>query len=111
MSQLAPTLSDLTPFERSLIRAYRGLRASRPSQQAVWAALLVFTLNVVAMAASSGSRMGFTSLLVISALQASVVTPICIAPGILAYAFGFTRRVPHRWAVLVALFLAAGSLS
>ena len=55
--------------------------------------------------------MGFTALQAISALEAAVVTAICIAPGILAYALGFTRRVPHRWAVLVAMFLAVGSLS
>lgn len=111
MSQPESTLSDLTSFEQRLVMAYRGRAALRPSHRAMWAALVALALNVVAMAASSGLPMGFTELLVISALQASVVTAICVTPGILAYAVALTQRVHHRWAVLAAMFLAAGSLA
>ena len=110
MSQPASTLSDLSPFERSLIRVFRTLRAARPSSQAMLATLVTFALNVVAMAATSVSSMDSASVLVMSALQAAVVTAICIAPGVLAYVFGVTRRV-HHWAMLAPMFLALGRLA
>ena len=72
---------------------------------------MVFALNVVAMAASSVPHIRLTTLLVISALQAAVVTVICLAPGLLAFLLGATRRVHHRWAVVAALFLAVASLA
>lgn len=111
MSQPASTLSDLTPFEQRLVRAWRYLDALRPSRRAVATIVVTFALNLVGMAASSGSRMGLSTLLAISALQAAVVTAICIAPAILAYALGLTRRVHHRWAMLAAVFLVVGSLA
>ena len=111
MPQPVSALPDLTPFEQRLIRTYRSLRALRPSHRAVAAVLVVFTLNAVAMAASSVPHMRVAPLLVISALEAAVVTAICLVPGMLAYAFGFTQRVHHRWAVMLALFLAVASLA
>jgi hypothetical protein len=100
---------ELMPREQLLIGAFRRFGSLWPSRRARRAIGASFALNTVAMAASSG--MGGPDRWIFSALQAAVMTGVCIAPALVADGLGAANRAPYRWTVIAALLVAVANVA